>query len=49
MSSLPLTGNDGEQPVQLMAFIRFLEETQAQLTLETLRHGWRWEKVIRIG
>jgi len=44
MSLLPLTGNDGEQPVQLPAFIRFLEEPQTQLTLKTPRHSWRWEK-----
>jgi hypothetical protein len=44
MSSLPVTGNDGEQPLQLMAFIRFLTEPQAHLTLKTFRHSWRWEK-----
>lgn len=47
MSSLPLTGNDGEQPVQLSAFIRFLAEPQAQLTLQTPRHSWLWEKDIQ--
>jgi Beta-ketoacyl synthase, N-terminal domain len=47
MSSLPLTGNDGEQPLQLMAFIRFLTESQAQVTLKTLRHSWRWQKEIQ--
>jgi hypothetical protein len=47
MSSLPLTGNDGEQPVQLTAFIRFLAEPQAQLILKTPRHSWRWEKDVR--
>jgi hypothetical protein len=46
MSSLPLTGNDGEQPLQLMAFIRFLAGPQAQLTLKTPRHSWRWEKDV---
>ena len=46
MSSLPLTGNDGEQPVQLMAFGRFLAEPQAQLTLKSPRHSWRWEKDV---
>jgi len=46
MSSLPLTGNDGEQPVQLMAFVRFLAEPQAQLTLKSPRHSWRWEKDV---
>jgi len=44
MSLLPLTGNDGEQPVQLPAFIRFLSDPQAQLTLKTPQHSWRWEK-----
>ena len=46
MSSLSLTGNDGEQPLQLTAFIRFLAEAQAQLTLKTPRHSWRWEKDV---
>jgi len=44
MSSLPLTGNDGEQPVQLTAFIRFLADPHARLTLKTPRHSWCWEK-----
>jgi hypothetical protein len=47
MSSLPLTGNDGEQPVQLMALVRFLAGPQAQLTLKTPRHSWRWEKAVQ--
>jgi len=46
MSLLPLTGNDGEQPVQLPAFIRFLSDPQAQLTLKTPQHRWRWEKML---
>ncbi|OYV17222.1 MAG: hypothetical protein CG438_1408 [Methylococcaceae bacterium NSP1-1] len=46
MSLLPLTGNDGEQPVQLPAFIRFLSAPQAQLTLKTPQHSWRWEKML---
>jgi hypothetical protein len=46
MSSSPLTGDDGEQPVQLMAFVRFLQESQAQLTLKTFRHSWHWEKDV---
>jgi len=46
MSLLPLTGNDGEQPVQLPAFIRFLSDPQAQLTLKTPQHSWRWEKML---
>ncbi|MDD5462349.1 MAG: beta-ketoacyl synthase chain length factor [Methylococcales bacterium] len=44
MSSSSAAGNDGEQPVQLTAFIRFLAGPQAQLTLETYRRSWRWEK-----
>jgi hypothetical protein len=44
MSSSTTTGNDGEQPVQLTAFIRFLAGSQARLTLNTYRRGWRWEK-----
>lgn len=44
MSSLQLSGHDGEQPVQLPAFIRFLSEPETELTLEFARHGWRWEK-----
>ena len=47
MSSLPLTGNDGEQPVQLAAFIRLLAESQVQLTLKSPRHSWRWEKDVQ--
>jgi hypothetical protein len=47
MSSLPLTGNDGEQPVQLPAFVRFLAGPQTQLTLKTPRHSWRWEKAVQ--
>ncbi len=46
MSSLSLTGDDGEQPVQLTPFIRFLAEPQAQLTLKMCRHSWRWEKDV---
>jgi hypothetical protein len=47
MSSLPLTGNDGEQAVQLPAFIRFLAEPLLQLTLKTPRQSWRWEKDVQ--
>ena len=48
MSSLSLTGNDGEQAAQLPAFVRFLAEPQAQLTLKTPRHSWRWEKDVQV-
>ncbi|MGZ8201274.1 MAG: beta-ketoacyl synthase chain length factor [Methylosarcina sp.] len=44
LSVLPATGDDGEQPWQLPAFIRFLAEPEEPLTLKTPRHSWRWEK-----
>ncbi len=44
MSLLNETGDDGEQPWQLSAFIRFLADEQPSLTLRTPRNGWRWEK-----
>jgi hypothetical protein len=47
MFLLPSTGNDGEQAVQLPAFIRFLAEPLPQLTLKTPRHSWRWEKDVQ--
>ncbi|MCX7096951.1 MAG: beta-ketoacyl synthase chain length factor [Methylococcales bacterium] len=43
LSILPLTGNDGEQAIQLSAFIQFLADTQSQLTLKTPRHSWHFE------
>jgi hypothetical protein len=42
--SSPLAGDDGEQPWQLPAFIRFLADPGLSLTLGTPRHSWRWEK-----
>jgi len=44
LSSSPMSGDDGEQPLQLPAFIRFLAGPQAKLMLKTPRHGWCWEK-----
>jgi len=44
LSSSALTGNDGEQPVQLPAFVRFLAEPQTRLTFCTPRRSWIWEK-----
>ncbi|WP_051906590.1 beta-ketoacyl synthase chain length factor [Methylomarinum vadi] len=45
MVSMSETGDDGEQPWQLPAFINFLAEAQQRtLTLRTPRHSWRWEK-----
>ncbi len=42
--SSALIGNDGEQPVQLPAFIRFLTEPQTRLTFCMPRRSWSWEK-----
>ena len=42
--STPSTGYDGEQPVQLPVFIRFLAGPQASLKFKTPRHSWCWEK-----
>lgn len=44
LSSAPMAGDDGEQPVQLPAFIQFLAGPQAKLLLKSPRHGWCWEK-----
>lgn len=44
MTSSRLSGQDGEQPVQLPVFIRFLAEPQTELTLKSPRQSWRWEK-----
>lgn len=44
MSSFSETGDDGEQPLQIPVFIRFLAEAQRTLTIKTPRHSWRWEK-----
>lgn len=44
LSSTTSTGNDGEQPVQLPAFIRFLAEPHTRLTFSTPRRSWIWEK-----
>ncbi len=47
LSSLPMSGDDGEQPVQLETFIRFLVGPQPRLTLKTPRHSWHWEKNVQ--
>jgi hypothetical protein len=47
LSALPLSGNDGEQPLQVQAFVRFLAEAQTQLILKAPRHSWCWEKDAR--
>jgi hypothetical protein len=41
----PEVGADGEQPLQVPAFIRFLDEPIRQLKIRTPRHSWCWEKV----
>lgn len=46
LSSSPSSGDDGEQPVQLPVFIRFLAGPQARLTFATPRRGWCWEKDV---
>lgn len=43
-SALPTTGDDGEQPWQLPAFIRFLTDPERSKMFRTPRHSWRWEK-----
>lgn len=44
-SNLPLTGDDGEQPLQIPALIQFLSGPQSQLVLKTPRHSWCWKKI----
>lgn len=48
MSSSPLSAREGEQPVQLPAFIGFLAGDEAKLTFKTPRHSWCWEKHARL-
>lgn len=43
--SSPDIGVDGEQPLQVPAFIRFLDEPVRQLKIRTSRHSWCWEKI----
>ena len=47
LSSSAINGDDGEQAVQLPAFIRFLAGPQAKLLLKSPRHGWCWEKRVK--
>lgn len=37
--------NDGEQPLQLLAFIRFLLADEDVLELGNPGHGWTWRKI----
>ena len=36
---------DGEQPIQLFAFIRFLLAEERTLSLGNREHSWRWQKL----
>ncbi len=35
---------DGEQPLQIPLFIRFLDQTQKKMTIHASGHSWCWEK-----
>jgi hypothetical protein len=39
-----MTRDDGEQPIQLLAFLRFLLAEDRSLSLGNRGHGWRWQK-----
>jgi hypothetical protein len=41
---MPQTQDDGEQPLQLQAFLRFLLSEDTSLTLGNHRHSWKWDK-----
>lgn len=47
LSLSAITGDDGEQPVQLEAFTRFLAGPQTRLVLKTPRHSWHWKKNVQ--
>ncbi|MBF6647910.1 beta-ketoacyl synthase chain length factor [Methylobacter sp. BlB1] len=40
----PELRDDGEQPVQLLAFAKFLASGQKSLTLGNQKHSWSWHK-----
>lgn len=44
LSRTSMTRDDGEQPVQLFAFIRFLLSEDRLLNLGNGEHSWRWQK-----
>ena len=44
LSRLSMTRDDGEQPMQLLAFIRFLLAEDRLLDLGNGEHSWRWQK-----
>jgi len=43
-SRTSMTRDDGEQPIQLFAFLRFLLTEERTLNLGNLGHSWRWQK-----
>ncbi len=40
-----MTRKDGEQPIQLLAFLRFLLTEDRSLNLGNRGHSWRWQKL----
>jgi hypothetical protein len=44
-SRLSMTRKDGEQPIQLLAFLRFLLAEDRSLSLGNGDHSWRWQKL----
>ncbi len=40
----PTTGQDGEQPIQLIRLLEFLSTSQAELQFNNGRNGWLWKK-----
>lgn len=45
LSRSSISRDDGEQPIQLLAFIRFLLGKENVLNLGNQGHGWRWQKL----
>ena len=43
-SRTSMTRDDGEQPIQLLAFLRFLLTEDRALNLGNGEHSWRWQK-----
>jgi hypothetical protein len=44
LSRISMTRDDGEQPIQLFTFLRFLLTEDRALNLGNRGHGWRWQK-----
>jgi len=45
LSRSSMTRDDGEQPIQLFAFLRFLLDEARSLSLGNRGHSWRWQKL----